>query len=198
LLDEELERAGVSPERRAAERERLTISVKALIAWFDERRARNALVHREKKGVLTLEGGVELSGVADRIEIGAGNVAILDFKTGAPPTDKQVESGLSPQLPLEAAMQARGAFEGVPAAPVTELIYWRFGAAEPTPRALSLDEGPAGAGETALRKLQILLNRYAQPEQAFLSKPRVLKVRLYDDYDQLARRKEWADAEGEE
>lgn len=198
LLDEELTHAGVSPERRAAERERLMISVKALIAWFAERRARNATIHREKKGVLTLDGGVELSGVADRIEIGPGHVAILDFKTGAPPTDKQVDSGLSPQLPLEAAMLARGVFEDVPTARVTELVYWRFGNADPTPRALDLEEGPAGAGEGALRKLQSLLNRYAQPEQAFLSKPRVLKVRLYDDYDQLARRKEWADAEGDE
>ncbi len=59
---------------------------------------------------------------------------------------------------------------------MSELLYWRFGNAEPTPRALILDEGPAGAGETALRKLQVLLNCYAQPEQAFLSKPRVLKV----------------------
>ncbi len=82
LLDEELERAGVSPERRAAERERLMISVKALIAWFAERRARKAAIYREKKGVLRLDGGVELSGVADRIEIAAGHVAILDFKTG--------------------------------------------------------------------------------------------------------------------
>ncbi|MBS0384790.1 MAG: PD-(D/E)XK nuclease family protein, partial [Proteobacteria bacterium] len=198
LLDEELKCAGVSPERRAAERERLAISVKALIAWFAERRAHNASIYREKKGVLTLKGGVALSGVADRIEIGPGHAAILDFKTGAPPTDKQVDSGLSPQLPLEAAMLARGAFNGVPAAQVTELVYWRFGNADPTPRALALEAGPAGAGEAALRALEGLLARYARPDQPFLSKPRVLKVTLYDDYDHLARRKEWADAEGDE
>jgi ATP-dependent helicase/nuclease subunit B len=197
LLDEELRRNGVAAERRAAERARMQVSVAALIAWFKQRRARNPCVYRERKGVLALEG-VELSGIADRIEIGADFAAILDFKTGAPPTDSQVKSGLSPQLPLEAAMLRRGVFEQTPAARVTELIYWRFGGADPTPRALKLDAEVAEAGEVALANLQALLQRYASPEQPFLSKPRVLKVKIYDDYDQLARRKEWADAEGEE
>src|SRR5262249_9767467 len=82
LLDEELRRGGLAPARRAAERERLLISVKALIEWFRQRRAHNAEIFRECKGVLNLDGGVQLSGVADRIEIGAGHAAILDFKTG--------------------------------------------------------------------------------------------------------------------
>jgi ATP-dependent helicase/nuclease subunit B len=197
LLDEELRRNGVAAERRAAEHARMQVSVAALIAWFKQRRARDPCVYRERKGVLGLEG-VELSGIADRIEIGADFAAILDFKTGAPPTDSQVKSGLSPQLPLEAAMLQRGVFEQTPQARVTELIYWRFGGADPTPRALKLDADVAEAGEAALANLQALLQRYASPEQPFLSKPRVLKVKIYDDYDQLARRKEWADAEGEE
>jgi ATP-dependent helicase/nuclease subunit B len=195
LLDEQLQRAGVSPERRAAERERLAISVAALIAWFEERRAMNAAVYREKKGVLQL-GDVELSGMADRIEIAPGHVAVLDFKTGAPATAKQVEVGLAPQLPLLAAMLAAGVFEGVPAARATELTYWRFGNAEPTPMPLPLDA--MAEAEKALAALKQLLARYAQAEQPFLSKPRVLLIKPYDEYDQLARRKEWADAEGEE
>src|SRR5262249_37266494 len=109
LIDDELARAGISAERRVAERERLQVSVKALIAWFAERRTRNPQIFREARGELKLDGAV-LSGVADRIEIARGHAAILDFKTGAPPTDKQVESGLAPQLLLEAAMLARGAF----------------------------------------------------------------------------------------
>ncbi|MFT3728277.1 MAG: double-strand break repair protein AddB [Terricaulis sp.] len=196
LLDQELRRNGIAPERRAAERARMAISVDALIAWFKARRERQPEVFRERKGVLTLQGGVELSGIADRIEVGRDFAAILDFKTGAPPTDKQVETGFSPQLLLEAAMMKRGVFEDTPSASVTELIYWRFGGADPTPRAIKLD--PTQAGEDALENLQAMLARYANADQAFLSKPRVLKVRIYDDYDQLARRKEWADAEGEE
>jgi ATP-dependent helicase/nuclease subunit B len=195
LLDEELHRAGIPPERRAAERARLMISVNALIEWFEERKKLNATIYREKKGVLDING-VELSGIADRIEIGPGHVAILDFKTGSPATVKQVQLGLSPQLPLEAAMLARGVFTDVPAAETTELSYWRFGNAEPTPKPLEVDA--MGEADNALKALEALLHRYAQADQPFLSKPRVQFIKPYDEYDHLARRKEWADAEADE
>lgn len=197
LLDDELRRHGILPERRAAERERLALSVARLVDWFAARRARNAQVFRELRGELQV-GDVLLTGIADRIEIAPGHAAILDFKTGAPPTDAQVQSGLSPQLLLEAAMLARGAFAGVGKAETTELIYWRFGNADPTPRAVNLDEGPHEAGEKALASLRGLFARYAAEEQPFISKPRVFRIKLYDDYDQLARRKEWADEKADE
>lgn len=193
LLDEELRRAGVSPERRAAERERLRVSADALIAWLAGRRQLGAAVYREKKGELAI-GDVVLSGIADRIEIGPGHVAILDFKTGEAATVKQVESGLAPQLPLEAAMLAAGAFAGVPAARTSELVYWRFGNAQPTPLPLALDA--MAEAEKALAALRALLARYGEPDQPFLSKPRVQLLGRYGDYDHLARRKEWAE-EGE-
>jgi len=141
---------------------------------------------------------VTMSGVADRIEIAPNYAAILDFKTGAPPTDKQVDSGLSPQLLLEAAMLEEGAFPGLPKRTADELIYWRFGNAQPTPRSVELESGVPEAAREALKALRGLLARYAAEDQAFLSKPRVLRVTLYDDYDHLARRKEWADEKADE
>jgi ATP-dependent helicase/nuclease subunit B len=51
--------------------------------------------------------------------------------------------------------------------------------------------------EKALSSLRALLARYADPTQPFLSKPRVQFIKPYAEYDHLARRKEWADAEGE-
>ncbi len=199
LLDEELRWNGVAPERRAADRERLLVSVEALIAWFAQRRSLDVKVYREKRGEMPV-GDVTLTGVADRIEIGPGHAAVLDFKTGKPPTDAQVNSGLSPQLLLEAAMLAAGAFkdEGVPAARVSELVYWQFGGADPTPRSVDADGGAHEAGQNALRALQGLLARYADPGQPFLSKPRVQFLKPYAEYDHLARRKEWAEERGEE
>ena len=44
-----------------------------------------------------------------------GRYAMLDYKTGAPPSDKQVLSGLSPQLTLEAAILRQGGFKDIPA-----------------------------------------------------------------------------------
>jgi ATP-dependent helicase/nuclease subunit B len=197
LLDEELRLHGISAERRVAERERLRASVAALIAWFAARSALGAVVYRERRGELMVDG-VKLTGIADRIEIGASHAAILDFKTGAPPTNPQVESGLAPQLPLEAAMLARGAFADVPKAQATELGYFRFGGSDPTPKPLTFDAGAHAAGEATFAALRGLLAHYADPAKPFLSKPRVQFIKPYAEYDHLARRKEWADAEGGE
>jgi ATP-dependent helicase/nuclease subunit B len=198
-LDDELRKAGFPPERRIAERARLVVSVEAFLDWLNARRGDGARIFTEKKGALQLTRGVTLSGTADRIEIDArGAATILDYKTGVPPTDNQVASGLTPQLPLEAAMLARGAFTEIPKSRTRELIYWRFGGADPAPRIVSLDVGAHAHGEAALAELEKLLSRYGEPDQAFLSKPRVQFLKPYDDFDHLARRKEWADAEGDE
>jgi len=205
LLDEELAGHGIAPERRAAEAERLVQSAVTLIDWFKARRDRISAVFRECKGELKVAGAT-LSGIADRIEIGPGHAAILDFKTGKPPSEKQVIS-FAPQLLLEAAMLARGAFtheeDGakvqIEPAPTRELFYWWFGGADPA--ALPLDLDVMAEAEKALKALDALLTRYETEQLAFLCKPRVQFIkshsgRVYTDYDQLARRKEWADADG--
>src|SRR5262249_717959 len=97
LLEEELRKAGFPAER-------LTPAIAALLGWIADRRASGGQAYRERAGVLALECGVTLSAKADHIEIANGAASILDFKTGKPPSDNQVQSGLSPQLPLEAAM----------------------------------------------------------------------------------------------
>ncbi|MES1200777.1 MAG: double-strand break repair protein AddB [Pseudomonadota bacterium] len=198
VLDFELRRAGFPGERRVAERARLAASVAMLLDWLAVRDEMGQRVFAEDAGALPLACGVTLSGKADRIEIGPAGAAILDFKTGSPPSDSQVATGLSPQLPLEAAMLVRGAFKNVPKASASELIYWRFGGADPGARLLDLEMSAHEAGEKALAELERLLRRYGEREQPFLSKPRVQFVKPYADYDLLARRKEWADAEGEE
>ena len=74
-----------------------------------------------------------LSARADRIERRLdGTFAILDYKTGQPPTGKQVRMGLSPQLTLEAAILREGGFAGIAAgASVSELGYVRLSGNNP-------------------------------------------------------------------
>jgi ATP-dependent helicase/nuclease subunit B len=108
LLDEALRFHGILPERRAAERERMAVSVHALINWFDERRARNAKVHREVRGELMVDD-VKLTGIADRIEIATDHAAILDFRPGAA---DGLQEWPGPAVLLEAAMLA-SAFPGI-------------------------------------------------------------------------------------
>ena len=81
-----------------------------------ERRSHAPLVAliTEASGTLELArpGGLfRLTGRADRIERWRdGGLAILDYKTGTPPSQKEVDAGLAPQLLLEAAMAEAGAF----------------------------------------------------------------------------------------
>ena len=69
-------------------------------------------------------GDFELRGVADRIDLlSGGGAAILDYKSGKPPTNAQVKELLTPQLPLEAAILAEGGFPGLGKQPTEELLY---------------------------------------------------------------------------
>ena len=62
---------------------------------------------------------------------GRRRLAIIDYKTGAPPSEKEIEAGFAPQLPLEAAIAAAGGFDGVAGGRGVELAYWRLSGGEP-------------------------------------------------------------------
>jgi len=149
----------------------------------------------ESKGELEIslsQGTFKLTGTADRIDFESDQtLAIYDFKSGAPPTEKQVKSGLAPQMPLLGLIAQEGAFEGLksPLA-VSRLAYIRFGSAfevkelkqPPSPRDL-IQETKAG--------LIKLLTGFENPEQAYLNAPVPERVKYASDYDRLSRRDEW-------
>ena len=90
----------------------------------------------ETKGRLilsALSGDITLVAKADRIDIRASDraLAILDYKTGTPPSAAQIEDASAPQLPLEAAMIAGNAFPDIAPAPVTELAHMKLSGTQP-------------------------------------------------------------------
>jgi ATP-dependent helicase/nuclease subunit B len=144
-------------------------------------------------------GDFTLTGRADRIERRAdGALAILDYKTGTPPSQKEVEAGLAPQLPLEAAMAAAGAFGPDCAGPAAELAYWHVsGGYEPgTVRLLYKGDAAATAAGVADAgdKLAALIDAYDAPGLCYLSQPHPAHAPRFSDYVQLARVAEWAAA----
>ena len=104
--------------------------------WVAEEETQRRLVRppvtigTEATGVIELHrpgGRFRLTGRADRIERHAdGTLAILDYKTGMPPTQKSVDQGLAPQLLLEAAMAADGGFGPDLRGTTSALIYWHL------------------------------------------------------------------------
>ncbi len=144
----------------------------------------------------------QLRGRADRIERHAdGSLAILDYKTGAPPTQTAVDQGFAPQLPLEAAMAEHGGFGPDLIGQVVELTYWHLtGGFEPG-EARALFKGDAGriaeAVATAGTKLRELIEMFDRPETAYRSVPHPGRAPRFSDYAQLARRAEWSEAADE-
>jgi ATP-dependent helicase/nuclease subunit B len=203
LLDRALADQGFDATRRRTERARFAASVAAYIAWNSARRAAGFIAHREVNGAYLFEDGHTLSGRADRIDIRPGKIAeVIDFKTGAPPTARQVNSGLSSQLTLEAAILNKGAFgidkqNAIAPVPTDALVYWQFGGSDPGETRLKLDADVMAKANEALAELGALLVKYANLQQPYLSKPRAQFANTWSDYDHFARRAEWADAEGE-
>src|ERR1700726_2027928 len=148
-----------------------------------------------------------LSARPDRIERRLdGTYAILDYKTGQPPTGKQVRMGLSPQLTLEAAILREGGFEGIAAGlSVSELVYVRLSGNNPPGEQRSLElkmnkgdsaQLPDDAADEARQKLEALIRAFEDENRAYTSLNLSMWSNRYGSYDDLARIKEWSAAGG--
>lgn len=150
---------------------------------------------------LSVPGGFVLTGRADRVEKRAdGSLALIDYKTGAPPSEKAVTSGAAPQLPLEAAMVATGAFPGWHG-PVAELTYWQVsGGFAPGKESTLLKSEAAAIAALATEARDRLWDRIVEfddPDRAYLAQPHPGLLPRFPEYGQLARVAEWALGDGE-
>jgi ATP-dependent helicase/nuclease subunit B len=143
-----------------------------------------------------------LRGIADRIERNAdGRYVILDYKTGSARTEKQVRTGLAPQLTLEAAILRQGGFKEIPKdSSVAQIGYvlLKGGARPGEPKLIDFTEGTADSqADRALGKLATLATRFADESEPYRSLVHPLWTTHYGDYDHLARVKEWSATGGE-
>jgi ATP-dependent helicase/nuclease subunit B len=186
-----------------------------IAAWFAQwemaRRGNVAGIAAEIRGEIAIpldnERIFHLSARADRIERRHdGTFAILDYKTGQPPTGKQVRMGLSPQLTLEAAILREGGFEGIPAdSSVGELVYVRLSGNNPPGEQKMLElkikpsdqpQPPDAAADYARQQLEKLIRTFENEDQAYTSLNLSMWSNRYGTYDDLARIKEWSAAGG--
>jgi ATP-dependent helicase/nuclease subunit B len=188
------------PEARAFWWPRFVRIARWFAGWELERRPDIAALLAESYGTITIslgERSFSLRARADRIErLADGRYAILDYKTGSAPTDKQVRVGISPQLTLEAAILRRGGFPDIPSGgSVADLIYVELKGGVPAgnPRPVQFkDSTPDAQADLALAKLTTLAMRFEDEAQAY--HPLVLSMwkNRYGAYDHLARVKEWS------
>ena len=176
-----------------------------IAAWFADferhRHGRMAAAHVEVFGELTIPLGdrsFRLTGRADRIErLADGRYAILDFKTGKVPSDKQVEIGVAPQLTLEGAMLRNGGFADVGdrAASLAELVYVQLKGGEPPGKDSVVPfkgSSPDAAADIARTRLTELVTRFDDETTPYRSLVLSMWTHRYGTYDDLARVKEWS------
>ncbi len=167
----------------------------------------DAEIRGEIKIPLDNERIFTLSARADRIEQRHdGSFAILDYKTGQPPTGKQVRMGLSPQLTLEAAILREGGFENIHAgSTVGELVYVRLSGNNPPGEQRTLElkirnndtpQRPDEAADYALEQLEALIRKFEDEKTPYTSLNLSMWSNRYGAYDDLARIKEWSAAGG--
>jgi len=133
---------------------------------------------------------------ADRIDlINSGAAAIIyDYKTGTTPSAPQVLSGLSPQLPLEAAILAKGGFAGVGAHEVAEIIYITLTGGNPVGKTVIIKEKGSDVSAMAVAAsagLRRRISSFARLKTPYLARTVPEFERYAQPYDHLSRVKEW-------
>jgi ATP-dependent helicase/nuclease subunit B len=167
------------------------------IDWIAELERQNRTEGRKPlKAEVTGEApiaGITVYGRADRIDrLADGSLAIIDYKTGQPPSQKAVDAGFALQLGLLGLVARAGGFDGVEGDPEA-FEYWslaryrgKFGRLMRPDKDMQPGEFLAHAGAT-----------FADAAGKWLTGSEPFTAKLnpayapYGEYDQLMRLEEW-------
>lgn len=175
-----------------------------IAGWFvaleRERRLTIRTLATEVRGRLELAGPAgpfTLTAKADRIDRAPdGGLILIDYKTGYPPSAREIELGFAPQLPLEAAIAEAGGFTEIPAGAVAELAFWRLSGGDPPGEEKPVKGDTATLALEARAGLEALVRTFDDPRTPYPSRPRPAMAPRYTDYAHLARVQEWSAGDG--
>ena len=200
IAERQLDAMSAHPFMRGLWRPRLLAALEWIEAEQHELEAQGrAVLTAEQKGEIRVDG-VRIHGRADRIDRQPdGTLAVVDYKTGSPPSGRMVEEGFALQLGLIGMIARDGGFDGVHGVPTT-FEYWSlarnksrgFGSrSEPVREGRKLSGIPREdfLPETE-RYLREAISRWILGNEPFTAR---LNPDLagYADYDQLMRLDEW-------
>ncbi|MBH1992334.1 MAG: double-strand break repair protein AddB [Sphingomonadaceae bacterium] len=195
------ERPEVHPLLRALWQPRLIEAIRWIAAEVasDKAAGRNILaVEREGRADIA---GVTLMGKADRIDrLPDGTLGVIDYKTGKPPSARQVKAGFALQLGLLGLIAEAGGFEGVDGKRVAGgFEYWslakkgdQFGYRESPVDPIGKRDKIVTGDFTAQ-----VHDQFSEAAREFLLGTAPFRAEInpevanYGDYDQLMRLEEW-------
>ncbi len=152
----------------------------------------------EGKGRIAI-AGVTLSGRYDRIDrLPDGRLAVIDYKTGKPPSPTAVRAGYSLQLGLLGLIAERGGFEDVRGV-AGAFEYWSLGKKRDAFGYIESPVDPEGKREKipTAEFTAIAAHNFTEVAGTWLTGSAAFTAKLvpeyapYAEYDQLMRRDEW-------
>jgi ATP-dependent helicase/nuclease subunit B len=155
----------------------------------------------EAKGARTI-AGISLYGEADRIDrMADSSLAIVDYKTGVPPSAKAVAEGYSLQLGLLGLIAEQGGFEEIEGVPAC-FEYWSL--ARDRSGTLGYVKSPVGgrSGLDSADFTRLAARHFIAAAEKWLTGDAPFTAKLhpeyapYAEYDQLMRLDEWYGREG--
>ena len=120
-------------------------------------------------------------------------MTLIDYKTGQPPSHKEVQVGFAPQLTLEAAMLREGGF-GPPHQAQVAATYLKLGGKDGGfIRQLTFDDELfLDVVDRHFAGLERLLSSFRQKTTGYPSRPFPKYAKRFGDFDHLARVREWS------
>ncbi len=140
-----------------------------------------------------------LTAKADRIDkMKDGSYEIIDYKTGTVPSSATIQSGINSQLPLEGLILQQNGYDDCPDPQEIHFSYWHITGKDSGGeiQRQSKKENQATLIEEAREGIKKVLNAYQNNTRPY--EPRLMNQAVtYDDYEHLARVKEWLTEESE-
>jgi ATP-dependent helicase/nuclease subunit B len=185
--------AAIHPMLRALWAPRLLEAIDWIAAMERENQAKGRLPLAAESAGETALAGVTVHGRVDRIDrLPDGGLAIIDYKTGQPPTQKAVTEGFALQLGLLGLIGRAGGFGGVTGDPEA-FEYWSLARYRGKFGRLMCPDKDMAPGEF----LAHAHRNFAEAVGRWLTGTEPFTARLnpafapYGDYDQLMRLEEW-------
>lgn len=152
--------------------------------------AKGDMLHRE----------VRIHGRADRLDrCEDGTIAVVDYKTGQPPTGRRVQEGYALQLGLVALIAEAGGFEGIDGK-ASAFEYWSMAKGKDGTMGYQFEPVLEGRKKSGIPREDFLpetrhylddaLDRWILGDEAFTARLNP-ELGSYADYDQLMRLDEW-------
>jgi ATP-dependent helicase/nuclease subunit B len=185
--------AAVHPMLRALWAPRLLEAIDWIAALERDNQAKGRMPLKAEATGETVLGGLTVHGRVDRIDrLADGALAIVDYKTGAPPTQKAVDAGFALQLGLLGLIGRAGGFDGVKGDPEA-FEYWSLTRHKGSFGKLTRPDKDMAPGEF----LDHAYRNFAEAAGKWLTGTEPFTAKLnpayapFGDYDQLMRLQEW-------